>query len=147
MTSAMAPVAAEAPPPPPSTPRSLPSRASPPVQPAKPPPSPVAMPTEPTPVPSVEPVASPNSQLTNLSPEQQREVKNKFLTLGQRTGELAERGARELERQREMARARGDEAEVNRLDELLRVYQERMERTRQQRLELAPEAQAGPPVQ
>ena len=98
-------------------------------------------------MPSVEPVASPNSQFTNLSPEQQREVKNKLLTLGQRTGELAERGARELERQREVARARGDEAEVNRLDELLRVYQDRMERTRQQRLELAPEAQAGPPVQ
>jgi hypothetical protein len=93
------------------------------------------------------PAVSPYSQLTNLSPEQQSEVKHKFGAMGQRAAELAERGAQQLERQREEARARGDVAEVNRLEEILRGHRERMERMRQHRLQLAPEVQAGPPVQ
>ena len=82
----------------------------------------------------------------NLTPEQRAEMKRKYLTLGSRTVELAERGAKELERQRDEAHARGDVAEVNRLNELLGQHQERMERLRQQRIELAP-AQAGPPTE
>jgi len=149
-TGMTAPVAAEAPPPPPpSTPRVQPAR---PVQPVQPPPSPVAMPVEPAPAPPAPPPPAPpsvplHSQITDMSREQQSEIKNKFLSLRERAAEVAERGAQELERQREEARARGDVAEVERLEQILRSHRDRMEKLRQQRTELAPEVQAGPPVQ
>lgn len=145
----LAPAAVESPPPPPPTlPQVPPSRPAqpvtpPPPSPVAPAPTPVARPTEPTPT---EPVVPVYSQLTNLTEQQRGQLKRSLLSTGLRAVELAERGAKELERQREEAHARGDVAEVNRLDGLLDSYRERMERLRQQRLELAP-AQAGPPTQ
>lgn len=149
----LAPVAVESPPPPPPTlPQVPPSRPAQPV--APPPPSPVAMPVAPAPTPvakpsepaPTEPAVPVYSQLTNLTEQQRGQLRKSLLSTGLRAAELAERGAKELERQREEAHARGDVAEVNRLDGLLDSYRERMERMRQQRLELAP-AQAGPPTQ
>jgi hypothetical protein len=87
------------------------------------------------------------SQLTNLTQQQQAALKNNLLNASQRAAEMAERGAQELQRQQEEARARGDVAEVNRLEGILSNHRERMEKLRQHRLELSPEAQAGPPLQ
>ncbi|WP_044181083.1 hypothetical protein [Hyalangium minutum] len=149
-SEALAPVAVESPPPTlPQVPLSRPAQpvAPPPPSPVAIPvasaPTPVAKPTEPSPTAPAVPVYS---QLTNLTDQQRGQLKNSLLSAGLRAAELAERGAKELERQREEAHARGDVAEVNRLDGLLDSYRERMERMRQQRLELAP-AQAGPPTQ
>jgi hypothetical protein len=159
--AAVAPVAAELPPPPPpAAPQVAPSRLAQRVPP--PPPSPVAMPTVPAPSPVAPvPVAKPSepepttpvppgvptySQFTNLTLQQQQQMRNTLSSMSTRAAEMAERGAQELERQRDEAHARGDVAEFNRLNGLLDTYRERMERIHQQRLELAP-AQAGPPTQ
>jgi hypothetical protein len=145
-----APVAVEAPPPPMPRPVTRPITSKP-LQPVKEPPTPVAMPTEPAPpaeaVPSRPPDAPPGSQITDLSAEQRSEIKNKFFSIKDRTVELAERGAEELVRQREEARARGDQAEFQRLDQLIRAHRDRMNALRQRRSELEPEEQAGPPLQ
>jgi methionine synthase I (cobalamin-dependent) len=86
------------------------------------------------------------SQFTNMTQEQQATMRNNFRTMSQRAAEMAERAAQEQARQQEEARVRGDVAEVNRLEGVLRAHRERMERMRQ-RPELAPEAQAGPPLE
>jgi hypothetical protein len=145
-----APVAAEAPPPPMPRPVTRPATSKP-VQPVKEPPSPVAMPTEPAQpaevVPSRPPDAAPGSQITDLSPEQRSEMKQKFFSIKDRAAELAERGAEQQVRQREEARARGDQEEFQRLDQIIRAHQDRMNLLRQRKSELEPEEQAGPPLQ
>ncbi|HYH98631.1 hypothetical protein [Hyalangium sp.] len=145
-----APVAAEAPPSPMPRPVARPSSSKP-VQPVKEPPSPVAMPAEPVQpadaVPSRPPDAPRGSQITDLSAEQRSEIKSKFFSIKDRSAELAERGAAELVRQREEARARGDQEEFQRLDQIIRARQDRMNMLRQRRTELEPEEQAGPPLQ
>jgi len=110
-------------------------------------PSPVARPAETAPPPPDKLVIPTYSQLTNLTQEQQAALKHNLLNAGQRAAEMAERGAQELARQQEEARVRGDVAEVNRLEGILRNHRERMEKLRQRQLELDPGAQAGPTLQ
>lgn len=148
--AAVAPVAVESPrPPPPALPQAAPSR---PAQPVPPPPQspvapvPVANPSELSPTAPVPPGVPTYSQITNLPLQQQQQMRNTLSSMNSRAAEMAERGAKELERQRDEAQARGDVAEVTRLNGLLDTYQERLERMRQHRLELA-QPQAGPPTQ
>jgi hypothetical protein len=69
--------------------------------------------------------------------------------------ELAQRGVEQLEQRRGAAQARGDQAEVQRLDAAIRMQRdhlEKMQALQAQQLpsgapELPPGAQAGPPMQ
>jgi hypothetical protein len=90
--------------------------------------------------------------MADWSPEKQAEVKKSWMSLRERSAELAMVGLKELERQRDEARARGDQAEFERLDEIVRTQSEQLERMRanpQQPMVPAladptPEAQPGP---
>jgi hypothetical protein len=96
---------------------------------------------------------------TDMSPEMRGELKQKWSTLRGRAAELAMRGVQELERQREEARARGDQAEFERLDAIVLQQRQRVERMRaiqaeppaqtpdSSSTEPPPEQQAGPPLE
>ncbi|WP_224248494.1 hypothetical protein [Hyalangium gracile] len=153
------PVAVATPePPPPAVP--APPRPAPRPVAVKPPPPPVEPPPSIPVMPASEPVAvvnvPPPMQLTDMSPEARGELKKKWSSLRNRAAELAMKGVEQLERQREEARARGDQAEFERLDTAIRTHKERVELMRGARPELpatgpgpglAPPVQAGPAVQ
>ena len=153
-----APVAVEPKPPassPPLQPKpvirpALPQRVEPPPQPvaepvvvAQPPP-----PEEPPPGPTTSP------RMADWSPEKQAEVKKNWMNIRERAGELAAVSVKIMERQRDDARARGDQAEADRLEQAIRIQRERAEQaqrapqaTNPAPAGLAPEAQAGPPLE
>jgi hypothetical protein len=92
--------------------------------------------------------------MSDWSPEKQAEVKKNWATVRERTAELAMVGLKHLERQRDEARARGDQSEAERLDKILRGRLEEVERMQQAQQAANPgpalpaqEAQAGPPLQ
>lgn len=92
--------------------------------------------------------------MSDWSPETQAKVKKNWMNIKERAGELAMVGVKHLERQRDEARARGDQAEVERLEQIIRTQREQAERMlRAQQAAnpgapgLAPEVQAGPPLQ
>jgi hypothetical protein len=92
--------------------------------------------------------------MSDWSAEKQAEVKRNWMSVRERAGELAMVGLKHLERQRDEARARGDHAEAERLEQVLRTQRERAEKMlRAQQANdpgmavPAPEAQAGPPLQ
>lgn len=92
--------------------------------------------------------------MPDWSPEKQAEVKKNWMGIRERAVEVAMMGMRHLERQRDEARARGDQAEVERLDQILRTRREQVEQMQRAQQAAspgqavpAPEAQAGPPLQ
>jgi hypothetical protein len=92
--------------------------------------------------------------MSDWSPEKQAEVKRNWMNVRERAGELAMVGLKHLERQRDEARARGDHAEAERLEQVLRTRREQTEKMlRAQQANdpgmavPTPEAQAGPPLQ
>jgi hypothetical protein len=110
------------------------------------------------PVAAVQPPREMPSPWADMSPEMRGELKQKWSTLRGRAAELAMRGVQELERQREEARARGDQAEFERLDAIVLQQRQRVERMRAIQAELPaqtpdssseppPEQQAGPPLE
>ena len=128
---------APAPPPPafnPPAPRPV-VRAKParPVQPPQQQLSAVPRPVEPEGVPAPPappPGAAPQRQVAELTPEKQAEVNQMWLTLREHTAENALEGIRELERQRDEAQARGDQVEVDRLEQLIMAQREGVEELR-----------------
>lgn len=79
-------------------------------------------------------------------------MREKWKTLPDRVGDMALKSMELMERQREEARARGDQAEFDRLDGILRQNQAQLDKLRamreqQQQQQLPPAVQAGPPVQ
>lgn len=132
------PVAVAPPPePPPAFRASPPSPGvrAPPVRPAPPPVEPLAPapsridsvppppppPPEPVPGPPVPPMPQ------GLSPERQAEVARMWGSVRERTAEKAAEVLRDLERQRDEAQARGDQAEVERLDQSITRHREGLE--------------------
>jgi hypothetical protein len=92
--------------------------------------------------------------MSDWSPETQARVKKNWMNIKARAGELAMVGVKHLERQRDEAKARGDQAEFERLDQLVRTQREQAEKMmRAQQAAnpgspgLAPEVQAAPPLQ
>jgi hypothetical protein len=79
--------------------------------------------------------------LADMSPEQKEGMRRKWLSVRERAAELAQRGAEHLAQEREEARARGDQAEVDRLDTALRERQAQVKRMR----EIQGEAPQQPP--
>jgi hypothetical protein len=148
------PAPTPAPLPPPSRPVSRPVAAK--AAPAVPPPSlnPVPPPSEPVAVAPAPPMAPPGSQITDLSPQAREGIQKKWSSLRNRAADMALRGVENLERQRDEARARGDQAEYERLEALIRQHRERVDLMRGARPEApaagpgvpAP-AQSGPPMQ
>lgn len=109
------------PPPPRPVARAEPPR---PVQAAEPPRNSVAMPTREAPPP---PQPLPPPQVTQALPLERRLSPNGLMRLRERPRELVLKAVEILERQRDMARERGDEAEWQRLDALLQRQRERLE--------------------
>lgn len=160
-----APVAVEPSPPPPSftppQPKPMPQAAPlPKAAKVEPPPQAVAEPVvvaqPPPPPPPEEPPPGPTTspRMSDWSPEKQAEVKRNWMNVRERAGELAMVGLKHLERQRDEARARGDHAEAERLEQVLRTRREQTEKMlRAQQANdpgmavPTPEAQAGPPLQ
>jgi hypothetical protein len=92
--------------------------------------------------------------MSDWSPEKQAEVKRNWMNIRERAAEIAAVGVKHLERQRDAARERGDQAEVERLEQIIRTQRERVERMQRAKQATgpgqagpAPEAQAGPPLQ
>ena len=94
------------------------------------------------------------SPLADMGPDARRDLQQKWSSLRGRAAEIAMKGVQELERQRAEAQARGDQAEVERLDAIIPQQRERVERMRalqvqtpSARPELPPPEQAGPPLE
>jgi hypothetical protein len=92
--------------------------------------------------------------MSDWSPETQAQVKKNWMNIKERSGEIAMLGVKHLERQRDEAKARGDQAEFERLDQLVSTQREQAERMlRAQQAAnpgasgLAPGVQAEPPSQ
>jgi hypothetical protein len=62
-----------------------------------------------------------------LSPERQAEVARMWGSVRERTAERAAEVLRDLERQRDEAQARGDQAEVDRLEQTITRHREGLE--------------------
>jgi parvulin-like peptidyl-prolyl isomerase len=91
--------------------------------------------------------------MSDWSPEKQAQVKKNWMNIRERAGEMAMLGVKHLERQRDEAKARGDQVEFERLDQLIRTQREQAEKMlRAQQAAnpgapgLAPEGQAEPPL-
>jgi hypothetical protein len=146
------PVASESPAP---TPAPLPPPSRPVSRPVVAKAAPVAQPpSEPVAVAPAPPMAPPGSQITDLSPQAREGIQKKWSSLRNRAADMALRGVESLERQRDDARARGDQAEYERLEALIRQHRERVELMRGARPEapgagpgVPPPAQSGPPLQ
>jgi hypothetical protein len=104
-------------------------------------------PEEPPPGPTTSP------RMSDWSPEKQTEVKKNWMNIRERAGDLAAASVKIMERQRDEARARGDQAEVERLEQAIRIQRERAEQVRALNATSpapvgpAAEAQDGPPLQ
>jgi hypothetical protein len=92
--------------------------------------------------------------MSDWSPETQAQVKKNWMNIKERAGEMAMVGVKHLERQRDEAQARGDHAEVERLEQIIRTQREQAEKMlRAQQAAnsgapgVAPEVPAGPPEQ
>jgi hypothetical protein len=92
--------------------------------------------------------------MSDWSPETQAQVKKNWMSIKERAGEMAMMGVKHLERQRDEAKARGDQVEFERLDQLVRTQREQAEKMmRAQQAAnpgapgLAPEVQTEPPLQ
>jgi hypothetical protein len=92
--------------------------------------------------------------MQDWSPEKQAEVKKNWMNIRERAGDLAAVSVKIMERQRDEARARGDQAEADRLEQAIRIQRERAEQaqgapqaTNPAPAGLAPAAQDGPPLQ
>lgn len=148
------PVPSPAPLPPPSRPVSRPVAAK--AAPAVPPPpsSPVPPPSAPMAVAPAPPMAPPGSQTPGMTPEVAEGVRQKWSSLRNRAADMALRGVENMERQRDEAKARGDQAEYERLDGIIRQHRERVELMRgatpvgpPPTPGLPPPAQSGPPLE
>jgi hypothetical protein len=92
--------------------------------------------------------------MSDWSPETQAKVKKNWMNIKERAGELAMMGVKHLELQRDEAKARGDQAEFERLDQLVRTQREQAEKMLRAQQAAnpgasgpAPGAQAEPPLQ
>lgn len=92
--------------------------------------------------------------MSDWSPETQAQVKKNWMNIKERAAELAMVGVKQLERQRDEAQARGDQAEVERLEQVIRTQREQAERMQRAQQAgnpgtpgFAPEVPAGPPLQ
>ncbi len=92
--------------------------------------------------------------MADWSPETQAQVKKNWMSIKDRAAEMAMAGLKHTERQRDEARARGDQAEVDRLEQVLRTQREQVEKIQRAQQASgpgsagpAPEVQAGPPLQ
>jgi hypothetical protein len=92
--------------------------------------------------------------MSDWSPETQAQVKKNWMNIRERAGELAMVGVKHLERQRDEAKARGDQAEFERLDQLVRTQREQAEKMIRAQQAANPgspgpatEVPAGPPLQ
>ncbi|HVG58112.1 MAG TPA: hypothetical protein VNA24_06130 [Hyalangium sp.] len=92
--------------------------------------------------------------MSDWSPETQAQVKKNWMNIKERAAELAMVGVKQLERQRDEAKARGDQAEVERLEQVIRTQREQAERMQRAQQAanpgdpgFAPEVPAGPPLQ
>lgn len=92
--------------------------------------------------------------MSDWSPEEQAEVRKSWMTIRERPAELVMAGLKRLERQRDEARARGDQAEVDRLEQILRTRREQVEQMQRAQQAAdpgqagpAPEEEAGQPMQ
>jgi hypothetical protein len=115
------------PPPPRSVVRTEPAR------PAQPPPAVVPRPMESEGVPSPPappPAPAPVDQAAELTPEKQAEVDQMWRTVKERTAEHVLEQIQQLERQRDEAQARGDQVEVDRLEQLITAQREGVEELR-----------------
>jgi len=104
----------------------------------------MAMPAEPVGEP---PPGPPPLQMTDMGPEAKVQLRQKWMSLRERAADLTMRSVEVLERQRDEARTRGDQAEFDRLDGVIRQQQERLEKMRANRALLSPSEVGGPPEQ
>lgn len=155
-----APVVAPPPPPTVTPPQPKPIARPAPTRPVEPPQQPVAEPVvvapPPPPPPPEEPPPGPTTspRMADWSPEKQAEVKKNWMSIKDRAAELAMAGLKHTERQRDEAQARGDQAEVDRLEEVIRTQREQVEKIQRSQQAAgpgpagpAPEVQTGSPLQ